>query len=146
MADQGTQSYANHRRYHPMWHFFAVPILMAHILIATYHAWRFPTRWNLWTVVFAVGVFLAVAAARTQALRVQDRVIRLEMRLRLRDILPAALAARVMELSTGQLVGLRFAADAELPGLVERCLKGELKDREAIKKEIKDWQPDFLRA
>ncbi len=146
MAAQVAQTFANHRRYHPTWHFVAVPVVMLHVTIAAYHAWRFPTRWNIWTVVFAVGVVLAVFAARVQTLRVQDRVIRLEMRLRLREVLPALLAGRIMELSTSQLVGLRFAGDAELPALVERCLKGELKDKEAVKKEVRDWQPDFLRA
>ena len=77
---------------------------------------------------------------------VQNRLIRLEMRLRLKDVLPASLAKRVNELSAKQLVGLRFAGDSELQALVERCLSGELASDEAVKKQVKDWQPDWLRA
>jgi len=68
------------------------------------------------------------------------------MRLRLKDVLAPALAARIDELTVSQLVGLRFASDAELPGLVERCLNGQLANGEAVKKEIKNWQADWLRA
>ena len=96
--------------------------------------------------VYAIGVMLCVFRARAQTLVVQDRLIRLEMRLHLKAVLAPALAARIGELSVSQLVGLRFASDAELPGLVERCLNGELATRGAIKKEIKNWQPDWLRA
>jgi hypothetical protein len=97
-------------------------------------------------VVYTVGIMLCVFRARAQTLTVQNRVIRLEMRLRLKDVLAPALAARIGELSVSQLVGLRFASDAELPALVERCLSGQLANNEAVKKEIKNWQPDWLRA
>jgi hypothetical protein len=97
-------------------------------------------------VVYTIGVLLCVFRARAQTLIVQDRLIRLEMRLHLKDVLAPALAARIGELSLNQLVGLRFASDAELPGLVERCLSGQLAGREAVKKEIKNWQADWQRA
>jgi len=96
--------------------------------------------------VYAFGLLLCVWRARVQTITVQDRVIRLEMRLRLKDVLPAALAARISELSASQLIGLRFASDPELPALVERCLSGQLANRAAVKKEIKNWQADWLRA
>ena len=146
MAGHPVQNLANHRRWHPIWHFFAFPVVMLNVVATSWHAVRHPTTWNYWAIVFSVAIFLAVFAARFQTAQVQDRVIRLEMRLRLRDVLPAALAARIPDLSVKQLVGLRFAGNAELPALVERCLSGELKNDEAVKKQVKDWQADWLRA
>ena len=146
MADQ-TQTYATHRRFHPAWHFFALPVLVINVVWAAVIAVRHPTTIGVhWNLVVAVAIFIAVGTARGQTLSVQNRVIRLEMRLRLRDVLPGAMHGRIRELSLSQLIGLRFAGDAELPGLVDRCLSGELKDGEAVKKVIKDWQPDFVRA
>jgi len=147
MAANSTQSLANHRRYDPAWHFAGVLIVAAGFVVAVIHAIRHPEGYfNWWFAVYALGILLVVARARAQTLLVQDRVIRLEMRLRLKDVLPPALGARIGELSVGQLVGLRFASDAELPGLVERCLSGQLVTRNAVKKEIKNWQADWLRA
>jgi hypothetical protein len=80
------------------------------------------------------------------ALTVQDRLIRLEMRLRLRDVLPADLQPRISELTARQLVGLRFASDAELPELVRRVLTGSLGSTADIKKAVTHWQGDYLRA
>ena len=146
MAEQREQNLKNHRRFLPPFHFFALPVVMLNVVATAWHGWRHPSVWNLWGVVFAVGLLMAVVLARVQTLIVQDRVIRLEMRLRLSDVLPAALAGRASRLSPKQLVGLRFAGNAELPGLVERCLSGELQNGEAVKKQVKDWQPDWLRA
>ncbi len=146
MADQVVQTFANHRRYHPIWHFVAFPLLMLNVIATIWHDVRHPTTWNSWLIVVAIAVFLAVFAARVQTLNVQNRVIRLEMRLRLREVLPSTMHGRIGDLSTSQLIGLRFASDAELPALVERCLKGDLKTNEAVKKEIRNWQGDYLRA
>jgi hypothetical protein len=145
MASQ-TQTYATHRRYHPMWHFFAFPVLLLNVFASAWHVIRHPSPWNAWGVVIAAALLIAVFAARVQTLTVQNRVIRLEMRLHLRDVLPAAMHGRIAELTVKQLIGLRFASDAELPSLVERCLKGELKDDEAVKKAITDWRADHTRA
>ena len=145
MASQ-TQTYKSHRRFHPIWHFFAFPVLMVNVFVAARHVSREPSGSTAWGVAVATALLLAVFAARTQTLTVQNRVIRLEMRLYLRDVLPAAMHGRIAELTMKQLIGLRFAGDAELPALVERCLKGELKDDEAVKKEIRDWRADFVRA
>lgn len=140
------QDYASHRRYHPMWHFVATPILMIAVVMDARTLLRERTGHAAWDLVFTFGIALAVFAARVQTLNVQNRVIRLEMRLRLQALLPAELAARSQALSLSQLVGLRFAGDGELPSLVERCLSGELPSAESVKKQIKDWQPDWLRA
>ena len=146
MAEQRPQDFKTHRRWHPMWHFFALPVLTANIVMVAEHSWKQPGFWSYWQVVVALALAIAVFAARTQTLIVQDRVIRLEMRLRMNEVLPAALAGRVNELTPKQLVGLRFAGNPELQALVERCLSGELKTDEAVKKQIKDWQPDWVRA
>ena len=147
MASDAPQNLANHRRFDPFWHFSGALIVVAGFIVAVVHAIRHPEGyWNWWFAVYAFGILLVVARARVQTLSVQDRVIRLEMRLRLKAILPAALAARFDELSVRQLIGLRFASDAEMPALVERCLSGQLANGEAVKKEIKNWQADWLRA
>lgn len=140
------QSYANHTRWNPVHHFVAAPILGANLVWRAMQAVRHPTGETIWGAVVAVGLVALVVAARLQALTVQNRVIRLETRLRLERVLPPDLAARVPELRLGQLLGLRFASDAELPALVRRVLAGELTTADAIKREVKDWQPDHLRA
>ena len=146
MAAPASQTFANHRRYDPPWHFVGAMIVLLGVIAAAVHAYRRGGCCNWWMVVYTVGIMLCVFRARAQTLTVQNRVIRLEMRLHLKDVLAPALAARIGELSVSQLVGLRFASDAELPALVERCLSGQLANNEAVKKEIKNWQPDWLRA
>jgi hypothetical protein len=97
-------------------------------------------------VLFGLGAVATVWASRTMVLTLQNRIIRLEMRLRLQEVLPADLAARAKGLTLGQVIALRFASDAELPGLVERVLKGELTSKKEIKQAVKEWQADHLRA
>jgi hypothetical protein len=141
-----TQNYSNHRRYLPLHHFVTQPIVAANFALAIWWATKEPTFRNIWNVVLALGLIAAILAARQMALIVQNRVIRLEMRQRLREVLPPELAARIGELRVRQLIGLRFAGDAELPRLVERCLAGELRSSGDVKKQVTDWQPDLLRA
>jgi hypothetical protein len=99
----------------------------------------------LGSVLLAVAVLALVSISRAYTVRLQNRIIRLEMRLRLRDVLPASQHAQIQELSTPQLVALRFASDAELPALVERAVRERL-SRDDIKKAIKDWVPDWERT
>lgn len=141
------QTIKNHRMWLPMWHFVAFPIALINVGVSGYRMYAAGFhRGVIWDTIFAIGILLAVFASRTMALKVQDRLIRLEMRLRLAGSLPDALKGRINDLSTRQLIGLRFASDAEMAGLVERCLKGELANDEAVKKEIKNWVGDTLRA
>jgi len=98
------------------------------------------------SLLLAVAFILLALYARIFALTVQDRVIRLEMRLRMQQLLPSELRPRISEFSVSQLVALRFASDAELPVLAKKVLDEKLNDRKAIKKMIRDWQPDLLRA
>ena len=143
-----TQTYANHRRYFPLYHYFALPVLLLNVVMTVVYAFRHPAslKWNVWQIVVAVALAAGIIAARTSALIVQNRVIRLEQRARLLLILPENLRSRIAELSIGHLVGLRFASDAEVPALVERCLSGDLQRAEEVKRAITNWQPDFLRA
>jgi hypothetical protein len=97
-------------------------------------------------VLSSVALIVLAFYARLFALTVQDRVIRLEMRLRLKDVLPAALQPRIRELTKGQLVALRFAGDAELAELAEKVLRDNIHDRAAIKQMVKDWEADHLRV
>lgn len=146
MASNQPQTYATHRRYDPSWHFVGFMILLLGVIAASVHAYRQRTYYNHWMIIYTFGVLLVTFRARAQTVTVQNRVIRLEMRLRLKDVLPAALIGRIDELQLSQLIGLRFAPDAELAGLVERCLSGELANGEAVKKQIKNWVPDYVRA
>lgn len=141
------QHFGNHRRYDPPWHFVGVTIIAAGVIFAIVHSYKhMDSRWDMWFAVYTVGIALVVFRARAQTLIVQNRLIRLEQQLRLKALLAPALAARVDELTVSQLVGLRFAGDDEVSGLVERCLSGQLAGGEAVKKEIKNWQADWLRA
>lgn len=140
------QRYETHRRLFPLFHYVALPILLANVAVAVGHAiWR-PTMWNAWLVVLSLGLVAGLVASRASTLHVQNRVIALEMRLRLAALLPPELRARIPELRLRHLIGLRFAGDAELAGLVERCLRGELATADAVKREIREWRPDLARA
>ncbi len=143
---QKTQSFESHTAWSPLFHFVATPITLLNIFVAGRHAWYVGGRYAWWNVVFAFGVACGIFVARLMVLAVQDRVIRLEMRLRLRELLPVAQHGDILRLSVRQMVALRFAGDAELPGLVQRVLKGELVGDKAIKAAIKDWQADWQRA
>ena len=141
-----TQSYKSHTAWQPLYHFIATPIALLNLIIQARHAYYYGTRYAWWNVVFAIGFFAIVWSARIMALAVQDRVIRLEMRLKLRELLPASMHAEIFKLTVRQMVALRFASDAELPALVQRVLKGELVEQKAIKAAITDWQADWQRA
>jgi uncharacterized membrane protein YciS (DUF1049 family) len=146
MSADRTQTYANHRRFFALYHYIALPIVALNVVYTAFLAFRAPNASTIWSFVFAIGVASGVLAARTMVLIVQNRVIRLEQRLRLVALLPDRLRGRIVELNLSQLIGLRFASDAELASLVERCLAGELKNGEDVKKAISSWQADFLRA
>jgi hypothetical protein len=146
MSATRTQTYANHRRVFPLYHYIAAPIVTLNIVYTAIEAFRAPHRGTIWAFVFALGVGAALLASRTMVLIVQNRVIRLEQRLRLVALLPDRLRGRIVELNLSQLIGLRFASDAELTSLVERCLAGELKHGDDVKRAITSWQADFLRA
>lgn len=140
------QTYATHRRWYAMYHFFAVPVLGLNVLVAAAYFIRYPVKYYAWSIVVALALLALALSARFMTLRVQDRLIRLEERMRLQQVLPQDLRGRVNELTTGQLIALRFCDDAEAPELCRAVLNGEVKTRDEIKRRIKTWRPDSLRA
>ncbi len=143
MADQ-QQSFANHVRYNPPFHFFIIPVAAITFISTVVQFVRFPSFNTGWMIVVAAAACMAVFFIRAYALQVQDRVIRLEERLRLASVLQEPLRSRIGELTGTQLVGLRFACDAELPALVQRCLAEKL-SRKDVKAAIANWRPDITR-
>ena len=141
-----TQTYKNHTRFFPPFHFIAAPILLLNLINALRHVYLNPNRSTAFAALVAFGLVAGIAGSRVMALRVQDRVIRLELQLRMRGLLPSDLAARINELTPEQMVALRFASDRELPDLVRDVLAGKLTSQKAIKLAIRDWQGDYLRA
>jgi hypothetical protein len=140
------QSYQKHARWLPGFHFFAVPVLLINLINEIRHVWMDPTRHAAWQVILAAALLAVAFLSRIQALTVQDRVIRLEMRLRLRGLLPPDLQPNVDTLTHRQLVALRFASDAEMAELVRDVMAGKLATSKDIKGRIKSWQADWLRA
>jgi len=146
------QSYANHTRWDPIFHFFVLPVFGLGLLLALIHFFAHlehsDFRDNFHAVMLILLAFtfvVLVVKVRLYSLRVQDRVIRLEERLRLTQLLSEPLRSRIPELTVSQLCGLRFASDAEVPQLVERALNEKL-SRSDIKKSIKTWRPDYWRV
>ena len=140
------QSYSNHAATLPMFHFVVLPFLFIYALREIWACYQTETADSIWAAAFAIVVLLLALSARVMATKVQDRVIRLEMRLRLASVLPDDLRAQISSLTPDQLIGLRFASDAEMADLVRKVLAGELTERKAIKKAVKQWQADYLRA
>jgi Family of unknown function (DUF6526) len=145
MAEKVPQSLTNHTRFDPPFHFFILPVFAITVIVAIVDAFRYPGWGTAWLVVFAVAATTAVLKARAYALKVQDRVIRLEERLRLAILVDKPLRAHITELSESQLVGLRFASDAELPALTARALSEKL-SRKEIKEAVTQWRPDYWRV
>jgi len=140
------QSYKSHAKFVPAFHFFAVPILIANVISTGYQLrGNFDVPHMLATLT-ALALLTVAFLARMFALKVQDRLIRLEMRLRLRELLSPSLHGQINTLTPKQMVGLRFASDAELPSLVSQVLKDNITKPDAIKKMITDWQADDHRA
>jgi len=145
MAEKPPQTYSNHARRDPPFHFFLLPVFAIHFLVSVVALIRAPALATAWMAVVALAAVAAVFKIRLYALRVQDRLIRLEERLRLTQLVGEPLRSRIGELSEGQLVALRFAADTEIPGLVEKVLAGKI-DRKQIKASIVHWRPDYFRV
>ena len=143
---QTAQSFKNHAKFVPIYHFFALPVAAANAVTLLYRAFAEPTWATIIAALMGVALVIMFLLARVFALTVQDRVIRLEMRLRLRELLPPDLQPRIGEFTRDQLVALRFAGDAELPALARRVLDERLHDRKAIKQLVQNWEADHLRA
>jgi hypothetical protein len=142
------QNYRNHTRLDAPWHFFIAPVLLLNIIAAIYatiHHWPAHRALFLWWVFIAIVLLMAIGRARQHSLTAQDRIIRLEEKLRFNALLPPDLLDRSHSLSVRQIIGLRFASDDELPGLVRRALDENLTEKQ-IKQAINNWRPDYLRV
>jgi hypothetical protein len=141
------QNFANHAKFFPPFHFFVLPVLIFNFGWSIY-------RWKAFgfsldgfvAVVVALALLVGFLTTRVAALKVQDRVIRLEERLRYQRLLPADLQPRIGDFTVNQFISLRFASDAELPALARKVLDEKLDERKAIKQLVKNWKPDYLRA
>ncbi len=141
-----TQNYDNHVRLVPGFHYVVLGIFAVNLIWSLYRVVRTFSAESVISLLLAVAFLLLSFYARIFALKVQDRVIRLEMRLRLMELLSPDIRPRVGEFTVDQLVALRFASDEELPELARRVLSENLTSRKTIKKMIRNWKADFLRA
>jgi hypothetical protein len=144
--DTVTQNFENHTKMVPAFHFFVLPVLALNLVWSIYRAWNFFSTGTVISALLAAALVMLALLGRMFSLTVQDRVIRLEMQLRLQNVLPPDLRVRIAEFNVGQLVSMRFASDAELPELARKVLDEHLTDRKVIKKLVRNWQPDLLRA
>ena len=140
------QTYANHIRWYPLFHFVVVPLLTLNFLSHTVRLFMAPS-WGLvfWTLLSITLILLALAA-RLMSLKAQDRVIRLEERLRYREVLTPELAKKASDLPVLQIIALRFAPDDELAELVSQVIDGKLNTSKEIKMAIKNWKGDYVRV
>lgn len=152
MAEKVPQTLANHARFDPAFHFFVLPVLLVGLVLSLVHFFAHITEGDFrdhfhafLLILLALALLLLAVKERLYSLKVQDRVIRLEERLRLAMLLPEPLRGRIPELTEEQLIALRFASDAEIPKLVDRTLKEKL-SRKDIKQAIQTWRPDYWRV
>ncbi len=145
MAEIRTQSYSSYKRRQPVFHFFITPVLITNLIIVIVYLALHPGLAAAWLLVLSIALLLLAFLTRINPNKVQDRLIRLEERLRLTALLPEHLKSRVPELTEKQLIALRFASDAEIPQLVEATLKENLSPKD-IKQRIQNWRPDFFRV
>ncbi|HXZ20755.1 MAG TPA: DUF6526 family protein [Candidatus Acidoferrales bacterium] len=141
-----TQNFENHAKFVPGFHIGVLGVFGANLVYRAARLVQDFREEQVFGLLVAIGLILCAYYSRIFALTVQDRVIRLEMRLRMERVLPMDLRERMGEFSVGQLVALRFASDAELPELARKVLEGKIEDRKAIKQMVRDWQADWLRA
>lgn len=152
MAEKKPQTFANHARFDPLFHFFLLPVFGLGLILSVVHFFAhlshsdFRDNFHAFLLILlASALLVAVFKIRLYALKVQDRVIRLEERLRLTQLLSEPLRSRIPELTVDQLCGLRFASDGEVSKLVERALNEKL-SRKQIKQAVQSWRPDYLRV
>jgi hypothetical protein len=152
MAEKKPQTFANHARFDPLFHFFLLPVFGLGLILSLVHFFAhlshsdFRDNFHAFLLILLASALLgAVFKIRLYALKVQDRIIRLEERLRLTQLLSEPLRSRIPELTEDQLCGLRFASDGEVSKLVERTLNEKL-SRKQIKQAIQSWRPDYWRV
>ncbi len=146
MAEPTPQTFENHTRWVPLYHYVGCPIFLLNMVWALYRLVTDSSADTAIGAVLAFGFLVTLLFAREFASKSQDRVIRLEERLRMRELLPDDLQPRINDFTTGQLISLRFASDAELPDLARAVLVEDITSRKAIKERIRTWRPDYQRV
>ena len=145
MSENAPQSLKNHGRLDPPFHLVLFFTLFVNLVVAIVYLVRHPCFYSAWLVVLSLAVFILFFKIRLYPLKVQDRVIRLEERLRLQSLAPAEWHAQIYRLSEDQLIGLRFASDEEVVELARQALEQNL-TRKQIKERIKSWRADNWRV
>lgn len=140
-----TQSLKNHARLDPAYHFLLLVVYLANLVYASFHLYRQPSLSSGWYLVLSLVIIVPLLKLRAYPLKVQDRVIRLEERLRLQALAPQEWHAQIYRLSEEQLIALRFAADDEVVQLAKQALEQNL-DRKQIKERIRSWRADDWRV
>lgn len=145
MSESQPQTLKNHARFDPIFHFFLALVSLASLIISIVYAIRHPGFYSIWMIVVALAAFLALFKLRSYPLKVQDRVIRLEERLRLQALAPADWRPQILRLTEDQLIGLRFASDQEVLELARQALDQNL-NRKQIKQRVQSWRADYWRV
>ena len=145
MADN-PQNFANHTRWHPPFHFFILPVMLVNVIWSIVVFVRAPDRTSGWWIVVSLALLLLTFFVRTNSLKVQDRLIRLEEKVRYQQILSPAVVQQTSALTVAQIVALRFAGDDELEELVGAVLAGKLTNPKDIKQAVKNWRADTFRV
>ncbi|MGI9056736.1 MAG: DUF6526 family protein [Pyrinomonadaceae bacterium] len=140
------QNYQNHVRYFPLVHYFLTPLLFFNLIWQIVRLYQEPSWDRAEFVLLSVGLIAMNVAARLQALRAQDRVIRLEESLRYQRLLSPDPAFQAEQLPASSKLALRFASDEELSELVHKAINGDFKNSKEIKLSIKNWRGDYLRV
>jgi hypothetical protein len=146
MEKEKPQDFAHHARFFPPFHFFVLPVFLVNFVSSLVGLRHGISYFSILHVFVAAALVMLALSARLMAIAVQDRVICLEVRSRLGQLLPGDAKGRVVEFTPEQLIGLRFASDGELAELAQRVLAERIADRKTIKKQIKKWKPDYMRA
>jgi hypothetical protein len=146
MAENTPQTLRNHVRFDPLFHGFVLPVFLMNVIVSIVHFVRFMSFYNGWMIVVAIALLVGSFKIRLYPLKAQDRVIRLEERMRMDSVLAEPLRTRAGILTEGQIIALRFAPDDELPGLVEKTLSGAFPKQADVKKAILNWRPDHFRV
>jgi hypothetical protein len=144
MSESTPQSFKNHGRFDPAFHFVLFFVVILNLVYAGIHLYRQQTISAAWYLVLSLVVFIPLFKLRTNPLKVQDRVIRLEERMRLQALAPEEWHTQIYRLTEDQLIGLRFAADDEVVELAKQALEENL-NRKQIKERIKSWRADNWR-
>ena len=145
MSEKMPQTYANHTKWVPMFHYVTMPLVLINLVWSIYRVTQIFTPESLNTLGVAVALAAIALFSRVNALKAQDRVIRLEERLRMQAMFPDDLKPRINDVTTAQIVALRFASDDELANLTRKALDDNA-DQKTIKESVKTWRPDYQRV